>query len=166
MPESLLNFEDFIICVDPKDQGFALETHEYMLQNGCKLKMTSAKNGYVVSYQHGKKKRVIMNFVFRKSGLVTRIYGDFVGLYPDYLEALPEKMMKSIEKAPGCKRFESPPRCSEKCSGYVFTIKESQHAKCRYNCFMFEVDDESKPYILEFLEKELEMRNSEFGIRN
>jgi len=160
MPENGLNFEDFILSVEPRYQGFARQTHEYMLQNDCKLKITSAKSGYVVSYQHGKKKRVIMNFVFRKSGLVARIYGDFAGNYPEHLEALPDKMIKSIEKAPGCKRFENPPRCSEKCGGYVFSIKKTQHMKCRYNCFMFEVDDESIPYIQTFLEKELEMRSA------
>ena len=166
MPDSGPCFEDFLINVDPQYQGFARQTHEQLLQNECKLKMTLAKNGYVVSYQYGKKKRVVMNFVFRKSGLVARIYGDHAGQYLDFLETLPVSMIKKIEKAPGCKRFENPPRCYEKCGGYVFTIKKTQYMKCRYNCFMFEVDDESIPFIQEFLEKEMEIRNSEFGIRN
>jgi len=161
MPEPAAIFDDFIINVDPQYQGFALHIHDNMLQNGCKLKMTLAKNGYVVSYQHGKKKHVVMNFVFRKSGLVARIYGDHVGQYIDFLETFPESMIKSIEKAPGCKRFENPPRCYEKCGGYVFTIKKTQYTKCRYNCFLFKVDDESIPFIQQFLEKELDERNVE-----
>ena len=156
-----MDYNDFLDQVDPQYREFAVATHKQMLQGGCKLKVTLAKNGYVISYQHGKKKRVIMNFVFRKSGLVARIYGDFAGQYPDFIDSLPEDMIKSIEKAPNCKRFEDPPRCSSKCVGYVFSVLGSQHQKCRYNCFMFIVDDESIPYIKAFLEKELNMRNNE-----
>ena len=152
-------FEDFLMNVEPQYQGFAIQTHGYMLENDCKLKMMLAKNGYVVSYLFGKKKRVVLNFVFRKSGLVARIYGDSVGQYIDFLETLPETMIKSIEKAPNCKRFENPPRCSEKCGGYVFAIKGTQHAKCRYNCFLFQVSEESIPFITAFFEKELEFRS-------
>ena len=154
-----MNFEDYLLEVDSQYQWFAREFHEYLLGSGCTLKLATAKNGYVVSYTHIKSKRVIMNFVFRKKGLVTRIYGDNVGQYPDILKSLPEKMLKSIEKAPNCKRFENPPRCSPKCGGYVFAINDTQYQKCRYNCFMFEVDDESIPYITMFLENELKERS-------
>jgi hypothetical protein len=64
-----ISFDDFLVNVNPQYRGFAMQTHEAMLQGGCKLKLTPAKSGYVVSYAHGKSKRVIMNFVFRKKGL-------------------------------------------------------------------------------------------------
>jgi len=156
-----MNFEDFLITVDPQYQVFALSTNEYLLQNNCKLKLTQAKNGYVVSYPHGKKKRVVMNFVFRKNGLVARIYGDNIGQYLDFLESLPDKMTEGIKKAPNCKRFDDPPKCSENCIGYIFTHKGEQYQKCRYNCFMLEVDEESIPFIRTFIEKELEIRSKE-----
>ena len=155
-----MTFDDFLMSVDPQYQTFALSINEYLLQNDCKIKLTQAKNGYVVSYPHGKKKRVVMNFVFRKSGLVVRIYGDHVGQYLDLLETLPENMKKSIEKAPACKRFEDPPKCSQNCVGYVFNMDEKQHQKCRYNAFMFEVNDENIPFIRTLVEKELEARNA------
>jgi len=158
MSETGFNFEDFLLTVDPKYQSFAQQTHEQMLQDGCALKMASAKSGYVVSYQHGKKKRVVMNFVFRKGGLVARIYGDNAGEYASFLESLPESMHKAIEKAPPCKRFEDPPRCSANCIGYVFPLNGKQHQKCRYNCFMFPVTEESIPHIKALAGKELEMR--------
>jgi len=153
-----MDFEDFIIEVEPQYQDFARKMHEFLLQNDNKLKMTSAKNGYVVSYQYGKKKRVLMNFVFRKSGLVARIYADHIGQYIDVLESVSVSMKKAVEKAPKCKRFEEPTSCNPKCSGYVFTLGDTQHQKCRYNCFMFNVNDESIPFIRTMIEKELECR--------
>jgi hypothetical protein len=153
-----MNFDDFIMSVAPQYQGFAQEINSYLLQNGCMLKMAQAKNGLVVSYQHPAKKRVLMNFVFRKKGLVARVYGEHVGEYPGFLESMPDSMRASIQKAPPCKRFDDPPKCSPKCSGYVFSIDGTQYQKCRYNCFMYEVNDESIPFITAHIEKELAAR--------
>jgi len=158
MPESELSFDSFLEDVDPQYREFVSQTHEFMLKSNSTLKLTLAKNGYVVSYTYGKKKRVVMNFVFRKSGLVARIYGDYAGQYNEFLDKLPNDMKKSIEKAPACKRFEDPPRCSPKCVGYVFTLNGTQYQKCRYNCFMFPVNDESIPHINAFLTSELSAR--------
>ena len=157
--EKKLTFEDFLNDVDPRYRDFAQQTHDYLLGEGCKLKMQLAKSGYVVSYGHGKSKRVVMNFVFRKSGLIARIYGENAGQYDDFLASLPDAMKKSIEKAPMCKRFEEPPKCSPNCSGYVFDLNGTQYQKCKYNSFMFEIDDESIPFIRGFLENEIKMRN-------
>jgi len=161
MDEKNLSFDDFISTVDPKYHQFARQTHEYMLQNDCKLKLALAKNGYVASYQHGKKKRVILNFVFRKSGLFARIYSDHVGQYTEVLEAFSEKMTKSIEKAPVCKRFDDPSQCNPKCNGYIFTISDTQYHKCRYSCFLFAVNDESIPFITSLFENELKCRQEQ-----
>ena len=160
MPKEELSFEDFINDVDPRYRDFATQTHEYMLGEGCKLKMQLAKNGYVVSYSHGKTKRVVMNFVFRKSGLIARIYGDNVGQYENFLETLPEAMKKDIENSPKCKRFNEPPGCNSKCGGNVFTLGGTLYQKCRYNCFMFNVNDECIPFIRGFLEHELQAREN------
>jgi len=132
-----------------------------MLQSGCKLKLATAKNGYVVSYAFGKKKRVVLNFVFRKKALVIRIYGDNVRQYHDFLDCLPVEMQQSIKKAPNCKRFEVPPKCNSKCGGNVFTMDGTQYQKCRYSCFMFEVNDSSIPAITTFIKNELEARNND-----
>ena len=161
MPEKELNFEDFINDVDPRYRGFVRETHEFMLDKGCKLKLALAKNGYVVSYPYGKSKHVIFNYVFRKKGLVARIYCDHIAQYTDFIETLPEKIIDSIKKAPSCKRFENPPKCNSKCGGYVFSIKGTQHQKCRYNCMMITIDDETTPFIKMLIEKELEYRSIE-----
>ena len=159
MDKKELSFDDFINEVDPKYHEFARQTHAYMLQNDCKLKMTLAKNGYVVSYQYGKKKRVVFNFVFRKSGLFARIYSDHIGKYSEIFEGIATNMVKSIEKAPACKRFSDPSDCNSKCSGYVFNIKGTQHQKCRYNCFLFPVNNENIPFIRTLFENELQYRS-------
>jgi len=152
MPDKDLTFTDFLNDVDPQYKEFVENLHAQLLQNGCKLKLQLAKNGYVVSYSHDK--RVLLNFVFRKNGLVVRIYGDRIGEYSDFLDSLPETMLKSIDKAPVCKL------CNPKClKGYDFAIKGNNYLKCRYNCFMFGVDDESIPFIKGFLEKELACRS-------
>ena len=153
-----MNFEDFLMEVDPQYHGFALATHEYLMENGCIYKVTAAKNGCLISYKYGKKKRVILNFVFRKSGLMARVYGDYIGDYLDLIESMPEGMKNVIEKAPTCKRFEDPPKCAPNCIGYVFPFAGTQHQKCRYSCFFFPVDEETIPYIRLMVEKELSYR--------
>ena len=159
MGKVVLSFEDFLKTVDPKYHEFVQQANDYMQQNDCKLRLELAKNGYVASYQHGKKKRVILNFVFRKSGLFSRIYTNFIGQYMEVLEVLPEKMSKSIEKAPVCKRFADPSECNPNCNGYLFTMNGTQYQKCRYNCFLFAVDEESIPVIKSLYENELRCRN-------
>ena len=159
MSEIELSFENFIDTVDPKYRDFARQIDIFMQKNGCKLQLKHAKNGYVVSYQHGKKKRVIMNFVFRKSTLFARVYGDNVGHYTDVLHHLPDKMAKALEKASVCKRFDDPSQCSPKCSGYMFSIGDKQYKKCRYSCFLFAIDEESIPIIRSLLENELKYRD-------
>jgi len=153
-----MTFDDFLMEIDPKYHAFAREMDKYLLDNGCTLKISTAKSGYLVSYQHGKKKRVLLNFVFRKSGLVARVYAGNVEQYMETIENLPDNMKKSIEKAPKCKRFEDPPKCSPKCIGYVFKLEGTHHQKCRYNCFLFEVNDETIPHIKEMVERELSSR--------
>ena len=88
MDKKDLKFEDFLMDVDPAYHVFVTQTHDLLLENGCSIKMDLAKNGYLVSYSD-RNKRVLLNFVFRKSGLITRIYGDNVNGYNDFLETLP-----------------------------------------------------------------------------
>ena len=156
-----MTFDDFLMEVDPKYHWFVLEMQEYLLKKDCKLKITSAKSGYLASYQFGKKKRVILNFVFRKSGLIARIYCGYASDYEDYLETLPEEVKKIIIKAPSCKRFEDPPKCAPTCIGYVFKLDNTMHQKCKYNCFLLEVNDENIPIIKTLVEKELACREKE-----
>ena len=158
MDKNDLNFEGFLLDVNPAYHEAVTQIHNSLLENGCRVKMDLAKNGYLVSYSD-ENKRVIANFVFRKSGLIIRIYGDAVSRYNDFIETLPPGMAKSIEKAPICRRLVDITKCNSRCRmGYAFTLKGTFYQKCQYNCFMFLINDESIPYINEFLAKELMVR--------
>ena len=104
-------------------------------------------------------KRVLLNYAFRKNGLVIRIYGDHVNDYIAFMETIPDGMQKAIAKAPVCKRLLDFTQCNPRCRmGYDFTLKGTRHQKCRYNGFMLPVTHENNPFIRAFLENELEAR--------
>lgn len=71
-----ITFDDFIKSVEEDNLAFVKDIHALFLNNGCKLEIKEAKQGYVVTYAYTKnKKRVsLMNYVFRKSGMMVRIY--------------------------------------------------------------------------------------------
>ena len=54
-------------------------------------------------------KKTVMNWVFRKSGVLARIYGN-VGKYKDLIAALPAYMQKKIITSRNCKRLIDPRR--------------------------------------------------------
>lgn len=156
-----IKFEDFLNDVDPEYHEFTNQMNNFLINNGCKIKIENAKSGYVVSYTHTKTKRVIINFVFRKNGLVIRIYGDNVSRYNDFIDSMPEKMIKAVEKAPSCKRLIDITKCNSRCPmGYEFTIGDKTHKKCRYSSFMFDVNNESIPFITAFVENEIKERTA------
>lgn len=159
MEKQTISFDNFLFDVHPQSRPFVEQIHETLLQNGCTVKLTQAKNGYVVSYTYMPQKRVIINFVFRKKGLMIRIYGDNAGAYEEFLETLPGAMRKAIEKAPVCKRLIDPAQCSSHCPmGNTFSLGGVQHKKCRYSNFMFLVEEDSYPFLKAFLEHELRER--------
>lgn len=154
-----IKFEDFLNEVSMDLTEFISQTHDFLLESGCKIEIKLAKSGYVVSYSYNK--RVLLNYVFRKSGMLIRIYGAFAHNYAGFLETLPEKMIKAIEEAPVCKRLIDPAACNSKCKmGYDFYLKGSRLQKCQYSCFMFKIDGESARHIRLFLENELNERKA------
>ena len=158
MEKVVYSFEDFWADVDPQYRDFVNTIHE-ALQKICKVKVESKANGFFVSYAHIKSKRSLLNFLFRKKGLMVRIYGDNIGKYGDFIDLLPEKMEKEIGKANLCRRLVNPEDCNPKCAlGYDFSIRGKRYQKCRYNCFQFEVTPESVPVINEFLAQEQKAR--------
>jgi hypothetical protein len=161
MPKEEVKFEDFLLNVSPANLGFVNEIHDFLLENGCSFKIEAAKSGHVLSYLLPKTKKVIVNYVFRKSGMIVRIYGANIGNYADFLSSLPNGMIKAIEKAPACKRLADPTKCNSRCPlGYVFDLSGKTYKNCRYNSFMFELKDEHFTAIRDFIEKELEERKT------
>lgn len=143
-------FQDFLAAVDGENQRFVRELHDELTALGCKADVQSAKSGYVVSYSLNKK--TIANYVFRKKGLIARIYAGHIAQYEELLDTLPEGMVRSIQEASICKRLVDPAACNQKCSmGYDFILKGQRLQRCRNNAFMFLLNEESRPYISSLL---------------
>ena len=159
MDNNKASYENFLNEVHPVYREAADQIHDYLLRSGCKIKIQPAKSGYVVSYSDPRTKKVAANFVFRKNGLIIRIYGENFNKYIDFLEELPAGMIKSMEKSAVCKRLIDPSKCNSRCGmGYDFTVKGVRFQKCRYGCFMFEINDENIPFIKAFVENEIRER--------
>ena len=157
MAQAKISFEQFIEAVDMDNKLFVQDLHNYLLDNGCKATFEEKKSGFLASYKFGKPQRALMNFIFRKKGMLTRIYGERISGYPDFLNALPTEMVKSIKSAGICKKLVNK-TCSPKCVGYSFTIGNEHFQKCRYSCFEFLMTSKSNPYIKSFVKHELTER--------
>lgn len=155
MENKKLGFEDFIATVDSSYREFVNDLHHDFIEHGCKIEVKAAKSGYLVSYSLNKK--TIANYVFRKKGLIVRIYANHINQYMGYLDTLPDGMIKTIHDAPICKRLVNPEDCNPKCAkGYDFLLRGEQLQKCRSNAFMFLLSEENNPFIKTFIVNELE----------
>ena len=143
-------FHDFLGSVQEENKDFVSGLHDELTKLGCKIEVKLAKSGYVVTYSLNKK--AIVNFVFRKKGLVARIYASHVAQYLDVLKTLPDEMAQTIQAASLCKRLLDPAACNQKCSmGYDFIFKGERLQKCRNSAFMFLLSEENKPYVKKLL---------------
>lgn len=157
MANQKLGFEEFMKAVDSSNKAFVTNLHQEFLTYGCHIQVKEAKSGYVVSYLLDKK--AVANFVFRKTGLIIRIYANHINKYMEFLETLPSSMRKSIQTSSICKRLVNPNDCNSKCAmGYDFLLGGVRLQKCRNNAFMFLLCDENNDFIKLFLHKELSMR--------
>lgn len=155
MAAEKLGYEDFITTVDAGCVDMVRELHKMFTDAGCKLEVKEAKNGYVVSYLLNKK--TVANYVFRKKGLIIRLYANHIVQYMDLLNALPESVKNDMKKAPDCKRLLNSAACNSKCPmGYDFLIGGERQQKCRYSAFMFLMCPENEPHIKELVRRELE----------
>jgi len=157
MPKEKITFEQFFAVVGADNQPFVQELHDLFVQKGCKIAFEPKAIGYLASYKYGKPPKALFNFVFRKHGMLARIYGEHTAQYADIFDALPSEMTEAIHKSGDCKRL-TENGCSTKCVGYDFHIGDTHYQKCKYNCFEFLLTAESKPYIKSFIEKELAQR--------
>jgi hypothetical protein len=158
MAQEKLSFEQFLEAVDNIYQrDFAQHLHDYMLASGCKATFEAKKTGLLGSYKHTKTKKSVINVLLKKHGLLVRIYGGNANEYLDFLNTLPEEMVRSIDSAGECKRLVHG-TCSPKCSGYDVTIGGKRFQKCRYSGFEFLVTEVSGPYIKSFVEHEIKER--------
>lgn len=155
MANKKISFDEFLSSVDETNTAFVAELHEECIKAGCTVEIKEAKSGYVVSYLF--KKKTVANYVFRKKGLLIRIYANNLPQYMAFLDTLPEGMVKSIQAAPVCKRLLAPDACNPKCAmGYDFLLGGQRFQKCRNGAFLFLLCEENNPFIKAFLQRELE----------
>lgn len=152
-----ITYEDFLMTVPVEHQAFVAGLHDHLIALGCKLNLKAAKSGYVVSYQWNKK--TIMNWVFRKAGILARLYGDNAGKYESVIASLPVEMQKKMTGASECKRLHDTAPCSSRCvMGMVYDLNGTTYKKCRYDGMFFLLTEETGPHIRELVSSELEAR--------
>ena len=159
MPKTTIPFSAFVESAGLEHMDFVISLNEYMTEKDCKVEIKDAANGYVVSYIHKPSKRTVANYVFRKKGLMIRIYADNLASYVEKLASWPAGMKDTVKKSGICKRLIDPDTCNPRClNGFDFTLDGEQQQKCRYGAFMFFLTDETKPHLREMMECEMQAR--------
>ena len=155
-----ITYDDFIETVEEANLALVNDLHLMFLKNGCKLEIKEAKQGYVVTYIYtkDKKKIALMNYVFRKNGMMVRIYARHINMYQELLDLLPQEMKKNVVKAGDCKRLTGISECSPTCTaGYDFMMDCVNYRKCKNSAFFWKVGPKSMEYIKRMLENELKL---------
>ncbi len=155
-----IDFNDFFQAVPEENRTFVAALHNRLLEHGCTASFKEAKSGYTVSYQWNKK--TVMNWVFRKTGMWARIYGDNVRRYEAEIAALPIDMQKKMTDSRDCKRLLDPTACSDTCvMGFVYSLGGNTYKKCRNDGMLFLLSNETAPYIQNLVCAEVETRKKE-----
>ena len=131
-------YDDFLVTVEKDNQELVRELHEELTKLGCRAEIRQAKSGFVVSYL--KNKKTILNYVFRKKGLMARIYPNHMADYMEVFDDIPEGVAKAIQDAPVCKRMLGP-------MGYDFVLKGQRLQKCRSSAFLFLLSEENRAFV-------------------
>lgn len=159
MAKEKISFKDFLSTVAPEHQAFVEELHNKLIGLCCDLVIKEAKSGYAASYQLEKK--TVMNWVFRKSGILARIYGDNVGKYEDIIASLPADMQKKMSASRDCKRLIDPTACSATCvKGFIYDLNGNTQKKCRNDGMFFLLTNETARYIMELVCAEVVARKA------
>ncbi|WP_044295769.1 hypothetical protein [Robinsoniella peoriensis] len=159
MAKEKASFKEFLMAVTPEHQAFVEKLNNKLIEQGCDLVIKEVKSGYTASYQL--KKKTVMNWVFRKSGILARIYGDNAGKYEDILASLPADMQKEMTTSRDCKRLIDPNACSDTCvKGFVYALNGETHKKCRNDGMFFWLTNETAEHIAGLVCAEVNVRKS------
>ena len=159
MTKEKISFREFLSTVELENQAFVEELNSKLMEQGCELVIKEAKSGFAVSYQLDKK--AVMNWVFRKSGIFARIYGDHASKYEDIIASLPADMQKKMTTSRDCKRLLDPDACSDTCvKGFVYTLNGETHKKCRNDGMFFLLKKEAAKHTASLIYAEVMARKS------
>lgn len=153
------SFKEFLLAVAPEHQAFVEKLNNKLIEQGCNLVIKKVKSGYAASYQLEKK--TVMNWVFRKSGVLARIYGDNASKYEDIIASLPADMQKKMTASRDCKRLIDPNACSDTCvKGFVYSLNGDINKKCRNDGMFFLLTNETAKHIARLVSAEVGVRKS------
>ena len=153
------SFNEFLLAVAPEHRVFVEKLNDKLLEQGCELVIKEVKSGYTATYQLEKK--TVMNWVFRKTGIWARIYGDNAGRYEEVIAALPADMQKKMTASRDCKRLIDPNACSGTCvKGFVYTLNGDTYKKCRNDGMFFLLTNETAEQIARLVCAEVAARKS------
>ena len=159
MAKEKASFKEFLLTVTPGHQAFVEKLNNKLIEQGCGLVIKEAKSGYAASYQVDKK--TVMNWVFRKAGVLARIYGDNASKYEDTIASLPADMQKKMTTSRDCKRLIDPNACSPTCvKGFVYALNGDTYKKCRNDGMFFLLTNETAEHIAELVCAEVTVRKS------
>ena len=153
------SFKEFLSAIAPEHQVFVEKLNTELIEQGCDLVIKEAKSGYPASYKLEKK--TVMNWVFRKTGVFARIYGDNAGKYEDIIASLPADMQKKMTTSRDCKRLIDPNACSDTCvKGFVYALNGDTYRKCRNDGMFFLLTNETAEHIAGLVCAEVIVRKS------
>lgn len=159
MEKEKASFNEFLSAVELEHQAFIEKLNNKLIEQGCKLVIKEAKSGYAASYQLDKK--TVMNWVFRKSGVWARIYGDNANKYENTIASLPADMQKKMTTSRDCKRLIDHTACSNTCvKGFVYCLNGDIHKKCRNDGMLFLLTKETAEHIAALVCAEVIVRRS------
>ncbi len=157
MVKEKVSFKEFLLEIAPEHRAFVEKLNNKLIEQGCNLVVKEAKSGFAASYQFDKK--TVMNWVFRKSGVMARIYGDNAGKYEDIIASLPADMQKKMTTSRDCKRLIDPNACSDTCvKGFVYALNGNIHKKCRNAGMFFLLTNETAEHIARLVCAEVTVR--------
>ena len=104
-----------------------------------------AKSGPVLSYM--KDRKVLLNYVYRKSGIKVRLYAAGIAAYEDCLAAIPDSMKTELKKATDCKKLNGLPGTPTCPGGYTYTLDGELLKKCRSTAFLMTLNQKTAEYI-------------------
>jgi len=159
MAKEKASFKEFLLTVTPEHQAFVEKLNNKLIEQGCGLVIKEAKSGYAASYQLDKK--TVMNWVFRKTGVWARIYGDNASKYENTIASLPADMQKKMTTSRDCKRLIDPTACSDTCvKGFVYALNGDTYKKCRNDGMLFLLTNETAEHIAGLVCAEVNVRRS------
>jgi len=162
MARAKYQFDDFLTTVPDNCKAFVTCVHEMLLEEQYRPKISVTKStGFQLAYHQPQIKTtagIILIFFKREEELMIRIYGKNHAQYPGELDALPQSLVRQIDKAADCVKFVNPDKCWKGCIGCEFHIKGKLYQKCLIDCFEFEVDRPDMPYLLRLIASESKAR--------